>query len=86
MVATGYMWSYLKEYEALIRPRSGLAYKDGISILNIVNAPGIIDMNYQDEIKVLLLNLSDTDFVVNNGDRCANEYRKTREYLLESYR
>lgn len=71
MVATGLYVELPEGYEALIRPRSGLAYKHGISIVSIVNAPGIIDMNYQDEIKVLLLNLSDTDFVVNNGDRIA---------------
>lgn len=55
-------------YEAQIRPRSGLAYKHGISI---VNAPGTIDADYRGEIKVLLINLSDTDFVVQNGDRIA---------------
>ncbi len=55
-------------YEAQIRPRSGLAYKHGISI---VNAPGTIDADYRGEIKVLLINLSDTDFVVNHGDRIA---------------
>jgi len=55
-------------YEAQIRPRSGLAYKHGISI---VNAPGTIDADYRGELKVLLINLSDTDFVVNNGDRIA---------------
>ena len=55
-------------YEAQIRPRSGLAYKHGISI---VNSPGTIDADYRGEIKVLLVNLSDTDFVVKNGDRIA---------------
>jgi dUTP pyrophosphatase len=55
-------------YEAQIRPRSGLAYKHGISI---VNAPGTIDADYRGEIKVLLINLSDTDFVIKNGDRIA---------------
>ncbi|WP_449440100.1 dUTP diphosphatase [Pedobacter steynii] len=55
-------------YEAQIRPRSGLAYKHGISI---VNAPGTIDADYRGELKVLLVNLSDTDFVVNDGDRIA---------------
>lgn len=48
--------------------RSGLAYKHGISI---VNSPGTIDADYRGEIKVLLVNLSDTDFTVNNGDRIA---------------
>jgi dUTP pyrophosphatase len=55
-------------FEAQIRPRSGLAYKHGISI---VNAPGTIDADYRGEIKVLLINLSDTDFVIKNGDRIA---------------
>jgi dUTP pyrophosphatase len=55
-------------YEAQIRPRSGLAFKHGISI---VNSPGTIDADYRGEIKVLLVNLSDTDFVINNGDRIA---------------
>lgn len=55
-------------YEAQIRPRSGLAYKHGISI---VNAPGTIDADYRGELKVLLVNLSDVDFVVNDGDRIA---------------
>lgn len=55
-------------YEAQIRPRSGLAYKHGISI---VNSPGTIDADYRGEIKVLLINLSDTDFVINDGDRIA---------------
>ena len=55
-------------YEAQIRPRSGLAYKHGISI---VNAPGTIDADYRGELKVLLVNLSDTDFKIVNGDRIA---------------
>ncbi len=55
-------------FEAQIRPRSGLAYKHGISI---VNSPGTIDADYRGELKVLLVNLSDTDFVINNGDRIA---------------
>jgi dUTP pyrophosphatase len=55
-------------YEAQIRPRSGLAFKHGIGI---VNSPGTIDADYRGEIKVLLVNLSDADFVINNGDRIA---------------
>lgn len=55
-------------YEAQIRPRSGLAFKHGIGI---VNSPGTIDADYRGELKVLLVNLSDTDFVINNGDRIA---------------
>lgn len=55
-------------FEAQIRPRSGLAFKHGIGI---VNSPGTIDADYRGEIKVLLVNLSDTDFVINDGDRIA---------------
>jgi dUTP pyrophosphatase len=55
-------------YEAQIRPRSGLAYKHGITVLN---SPGTIDADYRGELKVLLVNLSDTDFVVNDGERIA---------------
>ena len=55
-------------YEAQIRPRSGLAFKHGIGI---VNSPGTIDADYRGEIKVLLVNLSDTEFVINDGDRIA---------------
>lgn len=68
LVPTGLFIELPVGYEAQIRPRSGLAYKHGISI---VNAPGTIDADYRGEIKVLLINLSDTDFVVNNGDRIA---------------
>lgn len=68
LVPTGLYIELPIGYEAQIRPRSGLAYKHGISI---VNAPGTIDADYRGELKVLLVNLSDTDFVVNNGDRIA---------------
>ncbi|SMC79844.1 dUTP diphosphatase [Pedobacter nyackensis] len=68
LVPTGLYIELPVGYEAQIRPRSGLAYKHGISI---VNSPGTIDADYRGEIKVLLVNLSDTDFVVNNGDRIA---------------
>ena len=54
--------------EAQIRPRSGLAFKNGITVLN---SPGTIDADYRGELKVLLVNLSDTDFTVNDGDRIA---------------
>lgn len=53
-------------YEAQIRPRSGLAIKNGITVLN---TPGTIDSDYRGEIKVILINLSNTDFVINSGDR-----------------
>jgi dUTP pyrophosphatase len=55
-------------FEAQIRPRSGLAFKHGITVLN---SPGTIDADYRGEIKVLLVNLSNEIFEVNNGDRIA---------------
>jgi dUTP pyrophosphatase len=55
-------------FEAQIRPRSGLAFKHGISI---VNSPGTIDADYRGEIKVLLVNLSNEPFEINTGDRIA---------------
>jgi dUTP pyrophosphatase len=68
LVPTGLHIELPVGFEAQIRPRSGLAYKHGISI---VNAPGTIDADYRGEIKVLLINLSDLDFVIKNGDRIA---------------
>lgn len=68
LVPTGLFIELPVGFEAQIRPRSGLAYKHGISI---VNAPGTIDADYRGEIKVLLVNLSDTDFKIVNGDRIA---------------
>jgi dUTP pyrophosphatase len=68
LVPTGLFIELPVGYEAQIRPRSGLAYKHGISI---VNAPGTIDADYRGEIKVLLVNLSDADFKIVNGDRIA---------------
>ncbi len=55
-------------YEAQIRPRSGLAAKNGITVLN---SPGTIDADYRGEIKVILVNLSDQPFTINHGDRIA---------------
>jgi len=68
LISTGLFIALPVGFEAQIRPRSGLAYKHGISI---VNAPGTIDADYLGEIKVLLVNLSDTDFKIVNGDRIA---------------
>ncbi len=55
-------------YEAQIRPRSGLAFKNGITVLN---SPGTIDSDYRGEIKVLLVNLSMEEFLINDGERIA---------------
>jgi dUTP pyrophosphatase len=68
LVPTGLSIELTEGLEAQIRPRSGLAFKNGITVLN---SPGTIDADYRGEIKVLLVNLSDTEFVVNNGDRIA---------------
>ena len=55
-------------YEGQVRPRSGLAIKSGITVLN---SPGTIDADYRGEVKVILINLSDVDFVIKSGDRIA---------------
>lgn len=68
MVPTGLFIELPEGYEAQIRPRSGLAAKSGITILN---APGTIDADYRGEIKIILVNLSEQSFVINHGDRIA---------------
>ena len=68
MVPTGLFIELPEGYEAQIRPRSGLAAKHGISI---VNSPGTIDADYRGEIKVVLVNLSDQSFVLEPGERIA---------------
>ena len=67
-VETGLYLELPKNTEAQIRPRSGLALKSGITVLN---SPGTIDSDYRGEIKVILINLSDRVFEINNGDRIA---------------
>jgi dUTP pyrophosphatase len=68
LVPTGLYMEITEGYEGQIRPRSGLANKHGISI---VNSPGTIDADYRGEVKVLLVNLSDKPFVVRDGERIA---------------
>jgi dUTP pyrophosphatase len=68
LIPTGLHIELPEGFEAQIRPRSGLAFKYGISI---VNSPGTIDADYRGEIKVLLINLSDEPFEINTGDRIA---------------
>jgi len=68
LVGTGLYIEIPEGYEAQIRPRSGLAIKHGITVLN---SPGTIDADYRGEICVILINLSDSDFTVNDGDRIA---------------
>lgn len=67
-VTTGLFVEIPEGYEAQIRPRSGLAFKNGVTVLN---APGTIDSDYRGEIKVILVNLGDVNFVVEPGDRIA---------------
>jgi dUTP pyrophosphatase len=66
LVPTGLFIELPTGYEAQIRPRSGLAIKHGISL---VNTPGTIDSDYRGEIKIILVNLSNTPFVINDGER-----------------
>lgn len=68
LVKTGLFIQLPVGYEAQIRPRSGLALKKGITVLN---SPGTIDADYRGEIGVLLINMSQEDFVVNDGERIA---------------
>ena len=68
MVPTGLFIALPAGYEAQVRPRSGLALKHGVTVLN---TPGTIDADYRGEVKVLLVNFSDTDFIVNDGERIA---------------
>ncbi len=68
IISTGLSVAFSKDYEIQIRPRSGLAAKDNISVLN---TPGTIDSDYRGEIKVIIYNHGDKNFIINNGDRIA---------------
>jgi len=68
LIGTGLYLELPEGHEAQVRPRSGLAYKHGISVLN---SPGTIDADYRGEIKVLLVNLSQEVFTINDGERIA---------------
>ena len=68
LVPTGLAVAFSSDFEIQIRPRSGLAAKKGISVLN---TPGTIDSDYRGEIKIILINLSKKSFVVKSGDRIA---------------
>ena len=68
LIPTGLYIALPPGYEAQVRPRSGLALKFGVTVLN---TPGTIDADYRGEVMVLLVNFSDTDFVVNDGERIA---------------
>lgn len=68
LIKTGLFIALPAGYEAQVRPRSGLAYKNGITVLN---SPGTIDADYRGEIGVILVNLSEKEFIVNDGERIA---------------
>ena len=68
LVPTGLYIQLPDGYEAQIRPRSGLAINKGVTVLN---SPGTIDADYRGEIKIILINLSQEDFTINQGDRIA---------------
>ncbi len=68
LVKTGLFIELPEGYEAQVRPRSGLAFKKGITVLN---SPGTIDADYRGEIGVILVNLSNEEFVIENGERVA---------------
>ena len=92
LVPTGISVAFPSEFEIQIRPRSGLAAKNNISILN---TPGTIDSDYRGEIKIIIYNHGDSDFNVNNGDRIAQmilcpvikmELEETNDKLPETIR
>ena len=68
LVPTGLLIAFSEEYEIQIRPRSGLAAKNNISVLN---TPGTIDSDYRGEIKIILFNHGNSEFIINNEDRIA---------------
>lgn len=68
LVPTGLFFEIPEGYEVQVRPRSGLAAKNGVTVLN---TPGTIDSDYRGEVKVILINLGEEDFTINNGDRIA---------------
>lgn len=85
LIPTGLFIALPQGTEAQIRPRSGLAYKEGLTVLN---APGTIDADYRGEVKVLLVNLSDKSAVIQNGERIAQmviaRYEKAEFTEVES--
>ncbi len=68
LIPTGLFMELPVGYEAQVRPRSGLAYKKGVGV---VNSPGTIDADYRGEIKVIIINLSETELIIEDGERIA---------------
>lgn len=82
LIPTGLFMQLPEGYEAQVRPRSGLAINKGVTVLN---SPGTIDADYRGEIKIILINLSNEDFVVNDGERIAQMVISTyRQVAWES--
>ena len=85
LISTGIRIGLPKGYEAQIRPRSGMALKYGISV---INTPGTIDEDFSGIVGVILINLSNEDFTINNGDRIAqmviNKYERIEWNTVES--
>lgn len=80
MIPTGIRLEIPEGWECQIRPRSGLAAKHGITVLN---TPGTIDSDYRGEVKVILVNLSDTDFTVGDGERiCQMVFARAEQVSL----
>ncbi|MDL2222833.1 dUTP diphosphatase [Bacteroidales bacterium OttesenSCG-928-M11] len=78
LIPTGLFIELPVGYEAQIRPRSGLAIKHGISL---VNTPGTIDSDYRGEIKVIVINLSKDDFIINDGERICQMVISKHEHI-----
>jgi dUTP pyrophosphatase len=85
LVGTGLYMALPEGFEAMIRPRSGMAFKHGITV---INSPGTIDADYRGEIKIALINLSKETFTIKNGDRVAqmviNKYEQIEFKLTDS--
>jgi len=79
LIPTGLFIELPHGFEAQIRPRSGLAYKHGLTVLN---SPGTVDADYRGEIKVLLVNLSNDSFVVKDGERVAQMVIARHEQII----
>lgn len=85
LIPTGIFLSIPAGYECQVRPRSGLSAKHGVTV---ANAPGTVDSDYRGEVKVILVNLSDTPFVINDGERVAQlvfaRHERVSWYSVES--
>ncbi len=85
LIGTGLYMALPDGFEAMIRPRSGMAFKHGITV---INTPGTIDADYRGEIKIALINLSNEAFTIKNGDRVAqmvvNKYEQVDFKISDS--